>query len=226
MRYVRDILLGILAVSLATSSAVAAQAFSTTEGAAKAFAEETREEKSAPPKDSALTESKRQIFMDKCTSIADTKLCSCSLKKTETYLANKAKPGAYLIKENLIPLEHYIPMAVSECEDEKALEEGLDEIELKEHRAASDIMKIVKKRNERLIKIYNRHLSKKPGAQGKITLKFTIDPEGKVISISIVSSTTGDEELDKKVKADVAKWKFGKVISGNTTVTIPFTFSE
>ena len=231
MLNVRDILFGIFAISIAASSAVAAQTFGTSEGAAKAFAEETRVEKSAPSENSSFTESKRQVFMEECTSIADPQLCGCSLKKAEIYLAKKAMPGAYLLKENLIPLERYVTIAVSECEeeselDESELEEGLDEIELKEKRSASEIMKIVKKRNERLKKIYNRYLSVRPGTQGKITLKFTIDPEGKVISISIVSSTTGNEKFDQKIKADVAKWKFGKVTSGNTTVTIPFTFSE
>ena len=44
--------------------------------------------------------------------------------------------------------------------------------------------------------------------------------------ISIASSTTGYGEFDGEVKNAVSRWKFSKVKSGNTTVTIPFTFSE
>ena len=62
--------------------------------------------------------------------------------------------------------------------------------------------------------------------QGKVTLKFTIAPGGEVISISIASSTTGYGEFDGEIKNAVSRWKFSKVKSGNTTVTIPFTFSE
>ena len=93
-------------------------------------------------------------------------------------------------------------------------------------RSAADIMKVVRQRTPGLSHIYNKFLKKKPGFQGKVTLKFTIAPGGEIISISIASSTTGYGEFDGEVKNAVSRWKFSKVKSGNTTVTIPFTFSE
>lgn len=93
-------------------------------------------------------------------------------------------------------------------------------------RSASDIMKVVRQRTPGLRHIYNSHLKKKPGFQGKVTLSFTISPGGEVITIAIVSSTTGYSEFDNEVKKAVSRWAFSKVKSGNTTVTIPFTFSE
>ncbi len=93
-------------------------------------------------------------------------------------------------------------------------------------RSAADIMKVVRQRTPGLRHIYNKFLKKKPGFQGKVTLKFTIASGGEVISISIASSTTGYGEFDGEIKNAVSRWKFSKVKSGNTTVTIPFTFSE
>jgi TonB family protein len=93
-------------------------------------------------------------------------------------------------------------------------------------RSAADIMKVVRQRTPGLRHIYNKFLKKKPGFQGKVTLRFTIAPGGEVISISIASSTTGYGEFDGEIKTAVSRWKFSKVKSGNTTVTIPFTFSE
>ena len=93
-------------------------------------------------------------------------------------------------------------------------------------RSAADIMKVVRQRTPGLRHIYNKCLKKKPGFQGKVTLKFTIAPGGEIISISTVSSTTGFAEFDSEVKNAVSRWTFSKVKSGNTTVTIPFTFSE
>ena len=93
-------------------------------------------------------------------------------------------------------------------------------------RSAADIMKVVRQRTPGLRHIYNKFLKKKPGFQGKVTLKFTIAPGGEVISISIASSTTGYGEFDAAIKNAVHNWTFSKVKSGNTTVTIPFTFSE
>lgn len=93
-------------------------------------------------------------------------------------------------------------------------------------RSASDIMKIVKQRTPGLRHIYNKHLKKVPGFDGKVTLKFTIAPGGEIISISLVSSTTGNSAFDKDIKDAISRWTFGAIKSGNTTVTIPFTFTE
>jgi len=93
-------------------------------------------------------------------------------------------------------------------------------------RSATDIMKVVRQRTPGLRHIYNKHLKKKPGFQGKVTLKFTIAPGGEIISISLVSSTTDYSEFDNEIKNAVGRWTFSKVKSGNTTVTIPFTFTE
>ena len=95
-----------------------------------------------------------------------------------------------------------------------------------ESRSAEDIMEIVNKRTPGLEKIYNKFLEKRNGFAGKVSLKFTIAPSGKIISISIASSTTGYSEFDSEIKNAVSRWTFNKVKSGNTTVTIPFTFSE
>ena len=93
-------------------------------------------------------------------------------------------------------------------------------------RSAADIMKVIRQRTPGLRHIYNKFLKKKPGFQGKVTVRLTIAPGGEVISISVVSSTTGYGEFDDQIKSAVGNWTFSKVKSGNTTVTIPFTFSE
>ena len=95
-----------------------------------------------------------------------------------------------------------------------------------EFRSAADIMKVVRQRTSGLRHIFNKSLKKKPGFQGKVTLKFTIASNGEIISISIVSSTTGFDEFDREIKSAVSRWTFSKVKDGNTTVTIPFDFSE
>ena len=93
-------------------------------------------------------------------------------------------------------------------------------------RSSGDIMEVVRRRTPGLRHVYNNFLKKKPGFEGKVTLKFTIAPSGDVINISIVSSTTGYGEFDAQIMSAVGGWTFNKVKSGNTTVTIPFTFSE
>ena len=93
-------------------------------------------------------------------------------------------------------------------------------------RSAADIMKVVRQRTPGLRHIYNKFLKTKPGFQGKVILKLTIAPSGEITNIYIDSSTTDYSEFDEEVKNAVSKWTFSKVESGNTTVKIPFTFSE
>lgn len=93
-------------------------------------------------------------------------------------------------------------------------------------RSSSDVMKVIRTRTPGLRHIYNKYLKKKTGFQGKVTLRFTIAPGGEVISNAIVGSTTGYAEFDSEIRNAVSRWAFSKIKAGNTTVTIPFTFSE
>jgi TonB family protein len=87
-------------------------------------------------------------------------------------------------------------------------------------------MAVVNARMPELKNRYNNSLNLKPGFNGKVTLKFTIAPSGEIVSISIVSSTTGYAKFDNDVKNMVATWKWKVIESGNTTATIPFNFTE
>jgi len=93
-------------------------------------------------------------------------------------------------------------------------------------RSKAEIMAVVNSRMPGLRNIYNKYLKLKPDFSGKVTLKFTIAPGGDIVGISIVSSTTGYSEFDNAVKNMVQTWKWKAIKSGNTTPTIPFTFTE
>ncbi|MDR0518011.1 MAG: TonB family protein [Fibromonadaceae bacterium] len=93
-------------------------------------------------------------------------------------------------------------------------------------RSKADIMAVINQRMPGLRRIYNQHLKTNPGLTGKVTIKFTIAPGGDIVSINIVSSTTGDSKFDEAIKNAVQTWKWKAIKSGNTTPTIPFNFSE
>ena len=101
-----------------------------------------------------------------------------------------------------------------------------DDIEVSGALSTTDVIKIARQRSPGLRHIYNRFIKKHPGLEGTVTLKFTIIEDGSISDISIKSSTTGKKDFNKEVKVAVSLWKFKKVDSGSTTVTIPFTFSE
>ncbi|OWV00222.1 hypothetical protein B7994_08300 [Fibrobacter sp. UWR2] len=87
-------------------------------------------------------------------------------------------------------------------------------------------MKVVEHRTPSLRNIYNKYREKNPGFEGRVVLKFTIGPDGKVVSMSIKSSTSNNAKFDEEIKKKVSEWNFGAAGAGNTTVTIPFVFSE
>jgi len=93
-------------------------------------------------------------------------------------------------------------------------------------RSKAEIMQVISARTPSLRNIYNKYLELKPDFSGKVILKFTIAPSGKIVSISIVSSTTGYAEFDNAIKDMVATWKWKVIKSGNTTAVAPFNFTE
>ncbi len=93
-------------------------------------------------------------------------------------------------------------------------------------RSVSEIMAVVRARTPGLRHIYNKYLKIKPGFAGKVTLAFTIAPGGDIISIKIASSSTGYDDFDSDIQDAVSRWRFKVIKSGNTSVTIPFSFSE
>lgn len=93
-------------------------------------------------------------------------------------------------------------------------------------RSIAEILQVVRARTPGLRHIYNKYLRQTPGINGKVTLRFTILAGGDIVQCSIQSSTTGTEAFDEEIRSTVELWKFKVIRSGNTTVAIPFQFSE
>lgn len=89
-----------------------------------------------------------------------------------------------------------------------------------------NVMNVIRQRTPGLRHIYNKFLNKKPGFSGKVTVKFTVAPNGEVTRISIASSNTKYKDFENEIKSAVSRWKFAKSESGNSTVTVQFAFSE
>lgn len=94
------------------------------------------------------------------------------------------------------------------------------------NRTVSDIKKIIRMRVPGLLHVYEKYLKKGHKFRGKITLKLTIAANGGVTDVSIVSSTTQNREFDAEIQQKMRSWVFHRVESGETTVTMPFTFLD
>jgi periplasmic protein TonB len=72
--------------------------------------------------------------------------------------------------------------------------------------------------------LYNRALRQNPALQGKVVLKLTIEPDGRVSSCEIVSSELGDKELEQKLVQRVLLFQFEKRDVERITTTKPIDF--
>lgn len=72
-----------------------------------------------------------------------------------------------------------------------------------------------------MYRIYNRELRKNPTLQGKMVLRLTIEPNGKVSACSVDSSDMESPSMDKNIVARVKKFNFGAK-EGVPTITILF----
>ena len=73
---------------------------------------------------------------------------------------------------------------------------------------------------------YEKALKQNPEIGGKISLKFTIAPDGTIVSIDVVSSTTGVASLDDEIKDKARRMKFDSIEKGNVTVTYAFVLDR
>jgi len=94
-------------------------------------------------------------------------------------------------------------------------------------RSPDEIRRVVMQHIGGLRAEYNKRLRSNPMLKGKIVVRFTIDPPGRVIRCELVNSTMNDKILEISVVSRVQSWQFeacGRC--GTATVTYPFAFSQ
>jgi outer membrane biosynthesis protein TonB len=92
-------------------------------------------------------------------------------------------------------------------------------------RTDEEIQIVFDKYKAALYRIYNRELRKNPTLQGKMVLRLTIEPDGKVSACSVDSSDMDSSSLDKKIAARVKKFNFGsKEDVPSITILYPIDF--
>ena len=72
--------------------------------------------------------------------------------------------------------------------------------------------------------IYNRALRQNPALQGKVVLKITITPGGRVSACQVISSELGAPALERKIVMRVRLFDFGAKNVETMVVTYPIEF--
>jgi protein TonB len=92
-------------------------------------------------------------------------------------------------------------------------------------RSREEIERIFDANKSRIYTLYNRALRENPALQGKVVLRLTIAPDGRVTHCEIVSSELGDPELERALVQRVLQFQFeprNDVESITTTKPIDF----
>ena len=91
-------------------------------------------------------------------------------------------------------------------------------------RSIEEIQMIFDRNKGSIYSVYNRALRKNPALQGKVVLRLTIAPNGKVTRCDVVSSELGDPALAKKITSRVKLFNFGAKDVNEVTITYPIDF--
>jgi protein TonB len=94
----------------------------------------------------------------------------------------------------------------------------------KASRSIEEIQLVFDRNKAAIYAIYNRALRKDPTLQGKVVLKITIEPSGKVAACEIVSSGLDDPVLERKLIARILLFNFGSKDVEKLVVTYPIDF--
>ena len=91
-------------------------------------------------------------------------------------------------------------------------------------RSIEEIQMVFDRNKGAIYGMYNRALRSNPTLQGKLVLKLTISPDGKVLGCDVVSSELADDQLSSKVVARVKMFNFGAKDVEVVTITYPIDF--
>ena len=92
-------------------------------------------------------------------------------------------------------------------------------------RSQAAIQRIVTREAQRLKRVYEDWLKRDPALSGRLTVKFTISSSGAVSAVSIVKSTTNNQDFDETILRYIKRWQFPDVPGGSSVeVVYPFIF--
>lgn len=91
-------------------------------------------------------------------------------------------------------------------------------------RSEEEIRKIMEQHKGAIYSIYNRALRQNPALQGKMVVKIVIDPSGRIVEASLVSSELGDSALEGKILQRIKLITFPASSVARTTLNQTFDF--
>ena len=108
---------------------------------------------------------------------------------------------------------------ISAIEDERGVRS--------ESRNPDEISEVVNRHNSSIQYCYQRELKENPDLKGKLVIRFTITPEGKIKDVKVISSTLNNTRVERCVISRISRWDdFGPIdpSRGDATFRQVYTF--
>lgn len=122
--------------------------------------------------------------------------------------------SAEIQRSNKIVLEQ-----ISEIADERGVKS--------QSRDPDQVSEVVNRHNASIQYCYQRELKVNPDLKGKLVVRFTIDPSGRVKDVNIISSTLNSPSIERCVISRIKRWDdFGAIdpAKGDATFRQVYTF--
>lgn len=94
-------------------------------------------------------------------------------------------------------------------------------------RNSDEVSEVVNKHNDAIQYCYQRELKRNPSLKGKLVVRFTIAPNGKVKEVTLISSTLNNSWVDRCVINRIHRWDdFGAIdpVKGDAVFRQVYTF--
>ncbi len=89
----------------------------------------------------------------------------------------------------------------------------------------SCIQRVINREKRRIHRVYENWLKRDPALSGQIAVKFVILPGGGVSNVSVIRSSTGNNDFDRNVLRYIERWSFESCeITESTEIVLPFAF--
>lgn len=83
---------------------------------------------------------------------------------------------------------------------------------------------VIRKNNGDSLACYKQGLGKNPSLKGKVTVAFTVSPDGKVKEASVKANELGDETVGTCLTEKIKGWKFPESAEGEETLVSAYPF--
>ncbi|UCE05887.1 MAG: energy transducer TonB [bacterium] len=96
-----------------------------------------------------------------------------------------------------------------------------------ESRDPDKVSEVINRHNSSIQYCYQRELRQNPDLRGKLVVRFTVTPEGKVKDVNIVTSTLNNQRIERCVVTRITRWDdFGPIdpSKGDATFRQVYTF--